>query len=74
MKKVTSQILKVTLGAIVGSLFWAGCASAPAPQGPPTVEQTIDLQNTGPDTHPADRTDNYDNYQNQQSWDVEAIQ
>jgi hypothetical protein len=72
--KITSQLVKITLGAIVGSLFLAGCASAPSPQGPPTVENTIDLQDTGPDTHPAWRTDNYDNYQNLQSWDVEAIQ
>lgn len=66
---------KIALGAVIGSLLWAGCASNNAPQQRPLLEQTMDLQNTGPDTHPAWRTDNYDQIDyNLQPWDVESIQ
>jgi hypothetical protein len=67
---------KFALGVLLGSLLWAGCASN-APQGSSAqLEQTIDLQNTGPETHPAWTTsaDPFRDMQNPNAWDVESIQ
>ena len=68
--KLTWNSAKIVLAAVVGSLFWAGCASnRPAH---PMVENTVDLQAAGPDTHPQDRTGLYNfDYQN---YDVQSIE
>ncbi|HZM03709.1 MAG TPA: hypothetical protein VFC44_11920 [Candidatus Saccharimonadales bacterium] len=73
--KTKFQVAKVALAAVVGSLLWAGCAStAPADMnGRPVVDNTINLQDTGPDTHPEWRTGIY-NYNYQGNWDVTAIE
>lgn len=73
----TLKIGKFALGAVVGSLLWAGCASAPQQQGRPAMlEQTLDLQNTGPNVRPEWQAtgDQFNNAINIQPWDVEAIQ
>jgi hypothetical protein len=69
------QVAKITLAALMGSLLWAGCAStAPTDaQGRPVVDNNINLQDTGPDTHPEWRTGIY-NYNDQGNWDVQAVE
>jgi len=62
---------KIVLAAVLGSVFWAGCASTPQ-RGPSMVENTTDLQTVGPDTQPQDRTGNYDF--TWQPYDVKAIE
>ena len=64
--------VKIVLVAVLGSVFWAGCASAPAPRGPSVVENTTDLQDTGPDTKPQDRTGIY-NFR-YQDYDIKSIE
>lgn len=63
--------VKIVLAAVLGSLFWAGCASAPAPH-PKMVERTVDLSTTGPDTRPQDRTGLY-NF-TWQNYDIKSIE
>ncbi len=68
--KLKWNTARVILAAALGSVFWAGCASSH--QGPGMVENTVDLQSTGPDTHPENRTGLY-NF-NSQDYSVKAIE
>ncbi len=69
--KIKWNSARIVLAAVLGSVFWAGCASAPS-RGPSMVENTTDLQTTGPDTKPQDRTGNYSFHW--QNYDIGSIE
>jgi len=58
--KMKWNTVRIVITAVLGALFWAGCASNP--RSPSMVENTTDLQYTGPDTRPQDRTGLYNFY------------